>query len=86
MKNSSEKKTEMYTDFETLVCKLGLCKADHCPYCKSCLKGEPIPNKWMDKGYYGDETHYSRLIAIQDTIRDRVVRHQCPDCNASWHV
>lgn len=74
----------MKTDFETLVCKIGMCPGDHCPHCSSCLKGHPIPEPYHTAGWYGDKTHYSRRISIYDRETDRTVSYKCPDCNASW--
>lgn len=70
--------------FEQLVCKLGLCPGDHCPFCKACLAGDPIPEESRAKGYYGNKTHFSRKISIYDREQDRTIRFQCPDCNISW--
>lgn len=64
--------------------------SDVCPHCDADLQGEPIPQEYIDKGYYGPpetaSTHYSRLIGVE--IRgayDGVLFWQCPDCGGRWH-
>ncbi|TAK59563.1 MAG: hypothetical protein EPO18_20295 [Methylobacter sp.] len=60
---------------------------DHCPYCKASLIGDPIPQEYIDKGYYGEGvTHYRREIGIEDRDLDRCVEYQCPDCGGRWPV
>ena len=55
-----------------------------CPFCKSDLRGEEIPEEYRDK-YYGGKTHYSRLIGIEDSDKyDGVSYWNCPDCNTTW--
>lgn len=49
------------------------------------MQGEPIPQKYIDAGYYGDKTHYSRLIGIEYAYGhphryDGVSEWMCPDC------
>ena len=74
----------MKSDFETLSCKLGVCPGDHCAICHACLCGDPIPKEYIDKGYYGNQTHFSKKIGIYDREKDRTGKYQCPYCNASW--
>lgn len=58
---------------------------DTCPGCGANLLGEPIPQEYIDKGYYGEGiTHFSRLIGIYDTTRDMTVAYKCPDCGHQW--
>ena len=60
-------------------------KTDICPLCGSDLTGEPIPQEYIDKGYYAPgATHYSRMIGIYDVALDRTVAWQCPDCGGQW--
>lgn len=56
----------------------------HCPKCRADFQGEPIPQKYIDKGYYGEHTHFSRIIGISDEKTDRVVLWACPDCGHEW--
>ena len=59
-------------------------RPDICPLCGSDLTGEPIQQEYIDKGWYGDLTHYSRMIAVYDIALDRTVEYQCPDCGGRW--
>lgn len=56
-----------------------------CPLCSADLRGKPIPQKHIDKGYYGDATHFSRVIGIYDQASDRTVAWRCPDCSGEWN-
>lgn len=57
-----------------------------CPYCKANLQGEPIPQEYIDAGMYGDKTHYSRMIGIENPrIYDGILYWKCPDCGGTWH-
>lgn len=59
---------------------------DICPHCGSNLRGEPIPQEYRDKGWYGDGTHYSRMIGHEISgIYDGVLFWSCPDCGGRWH-
>jgi hypothetical protein len=53
------------------------------------LTGDPIPQEYIDKGYYGEGiTHYSRMIGIDGGrlgIYDGVIAWTCPDCGAIWN-
>lgn len=57
---------------------------DICP--NGCdLTGEPIPQEYIDKGYYGNHTHYSRMIGVEvPWVYDGVLYWKCPDCNIAW--
>jgi len=55
-----------------------------CPNCGADFKGDPIPQEYIDKGYYGEEKYFSRCIGIYDTGRDCTVAWQCPDCKHEW--
>lgn len=59
---------------------------DICPACKASMQGDPIPQEWIDKGYYHkDTTHYSRVIGIEDPkIYDGISWWKCPDCKHVW--
>lgn len=56
-----------------------------CPDCGSNWQGAPIPQEAIDKGWYGDNTHFSRLIGVE--VRgayDGVLYWQCPDCGSKF--
>jgi hypothetical protein len=55
---------------------------DRCPKCKANLCGPPIAKPLKDKGYYGDQTHFSYRIGIVN--HDRVTHWRCPDCDHVW--
>lgn len=56
----------------------------NCPHCNISLLGDPIPQEYIDKGYYSG-THWKREIGIEDPSKyDGVYYYQCPDCNAQW--
>lgn len=60
---------------------------DTCPKNGCDLRDEPIPQEYIDKGYYGDSTHYSRLIGYDGSyhgIYDGVIIWMCPDCGHAW--
>jgi hypothetical protein len=54
---------------------------EYCPFCGSCLQGDPIPK---EKQHHYNATHFSRKIGISSLEEDRVVRWQCPDCKGEW--
>lgn len=59
---------------------------DICP--NGCdLQGAPIPQEYIDKGYYGEGvTHYSRMIGVEvQGLYDGILYYACPDCDATWH-
>lgn len=64
--------------------------SDECPFCRSDLRGEPIPVDALKKGYYGkwdgvEERFYSRKIGIEIPEKyDGVSVWLCPDCGARW--
>lgn len=54
-----------------------------CPFCKTDLRGEPIP-KHLRK-MYGGSTHYSRRIGIEiPEVYDGVSYWECPECRVRW--
>jgi len=53
----------------------------HCPKCNTDFKGSPIPQESIDRGLYGNETHYSRVIGGG---YDGISEWQCPDCHHTW--
>lgn len=67
-----------------------------CPHCGNTLASTPIPvdsmgcyggtdGEPMDCPYgCGQPRHYSRLIGLYDTGRDRTAAWQCPDCGVRW--
>ena len=55
-----------------------LATGEKCPSCKANLRGKPIPEKYQQ--YYGNLTHYSRLISVYDENRDCTIAWKCPDC------
>lgn len=58
----------------------------NCPACGASMQGEPIPQEYIDKGYYREgATHYSRLIGVEYAYGhpqryDGISEHMCPDC------
>jgi len=57
-----------------------------CPRCGVSLQGLPIPQEYLDKGWYGDKTHYSRKIGVEiPTVYDGVLYWMCPDCSWAWN-
>lgn len=55
-----------------------------CPNCNANLVGDPIPQDLIDSGYYGTNTHWSRVIGLYSMEKDRVVEWLCPDCEHQW--
>ncbi len=55
-----------------------------CPSCRTSFTGEPIPQEYIDAGYYGDKTHYSSVIGQYDLYEDRITSWQCPLCLHQW--
>lgn len=67
-----------------------------CPKCGSDLSGPAIkPHNYLMYGYEpdapatcrdgcGKPPHYSRLVGIYDTGRDRTAAWHCPDCGETW--
>lgn len=59
---------------------------DICPHCATDLQGDAIPQEYIDKGWYGTNTHYSRKIGVEIRgVYDGVLFWQCPDCGGRWH-
>lgn len=52
-----------------------------CPACDASWRGSPIPAPYRE--HHGDQTHYSRLLAIEEG-GDHVTRWKCPDCGEEW--
>jgi len=53
-----------------------------CSECKASFVAEKIPKG--SKEFYGDYTHFSRLVGIYDVNLDRTVYFQCPECPARY--
>lgn len=63
----------------------------NCPHCNTNLLDKPIPQEYIDKGYYGskDITFFKREIGIDGGyigIYDGIVAFMCPDCKETWPV
>jgi hypothetical protein len=60
---------------------------DECPLCGADLRGDPIPQEYIDQGYYRPGvTHYSRQMGHQITgVYDGVLYWSCPDCGGMWN-
>jgi hypothetical protein len=58
-----------------------------CPHCNSSLIGDPIPQEYIDRGYYRPgATHFRREIGVEiPGVYDGVLFWQCPDCAGRWH-
>lgn len=57
-----------------------------CPHCAAGLLGDPIPQKYIDEGWYGTKTHYDRTIGVEVRgVYDGVLYWACPDCGGTWH-
>ena len=54
----------------------------YCPHCNTDLNGEKIPEE--SRGFFGDKTHFSRLMGIEDGSYDGVSYWRCPDCGVVW--
>ena len=52
--------------------------SDTCPHCNANLVGAPIPESIRE--HYGNNTNWSRRIALVDRDKDRCVGWLCPDC------
>jgi hypothetical protein len=56
-----------------------------CPHCAASLIGDPIPQEYIDKGYYGEATHWRREIGHEISgVYDGVLFWSCPDCGKAW--
>lgn len=68
---------------------------EFCPHCHSSLKGEPIPQRELDRDRAwraerglppSGETHYSLAIgAVVPGVYDGTLYWQCPFCGGVWH-
>lgn len=61
-----------------------------CPVNGCDLQGDPIPEEYRQKGYYGPpetaSTHYSNLIGYEVRgVYDGVAYWGCPMCGGTWH-
>ena len=58
----------------------------NCPHCKANLLGEPIPQEYIDEGFYREgATHYKREIGMEYPEKyDGVWHYMCPDCKGTW--
>ena len=65
-------------------------RSEGCPFCKSDLRGAPISEEYLLKGYYGgwdgvEKRYYSRMVGIEISGRyDGASEWYCPDCGARW--
>lgn len=61
-----------------------LADGDECPGCGADLRGPEIPQEYREKGWYGDRTHYSRVLGVEYSEGperyDGVSEWVCPDC------
>jgi hypothetical protein len=55
---------------------------NNCPECGISLRGEPIPLK--DREFFGNETHFNRVIGIYERQLDKTIIWLCPDCGYRW--
>jgi len=56
-----------------------------CPQCGVADQGDPIPQEYIDEGFYGDKTHFSKFIGYQERgVYDGVIIWHCPDCGHTW--
>lgn len=60
-----------------------------CPSCGVSLIGGPIPQEYIDAGFYGDPdgehyTHWRRDIVVYGGDRATFLGYRCPDCGAMW--
>lgn len=51
-----------------------------CPKCGVSFEGEAIPVDQQED--HGGETHFSRIIGVDQN--DRVAFWKCPDCHCAW--
>ncbi|TDB99605.1 hypothetical protein E1091_06565 [Micromonospora fluostatini] len=71
----------------------------HCPHCGADLRGEPIPQEYLDReradfeamgqpapAREGDNLHFRRSILVEiPGVYDGGLFYQCPDCGGRWH-
>ena len=53
-----------------------------CVECGYSFKGEKIPKGSQE--FYGNHTHFSKMVGVYDIDLDRTVYFQCPECNAHY--
>lgn len=53
-----------------------------CPQCGGDWRDGEIPEDKRET--YGEATHFSKLIGIYDSHRDRTVEWMCPYCRHRW--
>jgi hypothetical protein len=53
-----------------------------CPRCLADLTGEPIPEE--HRRYFGNATHFSKVLGGYDRNVDRVTGWLCPECGHHW--
>lgn len=59
---------------------------DYCPHCGASLQGEPIPQEYIDAGYYAEgTTHYSVVVGHEVSgVYDGVLFWVDPACGMAW--
>lgn len=58
---------------------------EFCPGCGESFRGPAIPQEYIDKGYYGTDTHYSTKLGIEVRgVYDGVLIWKCEKCNHMW--
>lgn len=55
---------------------------EKCLDCGVSFKAEKIPKN--SKEFYGELTHFSKLIGVYDVDLDRTVFFKCPECPARY--
>lgn len=50
-----------------------------CPHCACSLVDIEIPVE--NRKYYGNKTHFSRVIGMSSLWFDRMLAYKCPDCD-----
>lgn len=55
---------------------------DACPSCGEDWLGPDIPE--ASRHLYGGKTHFSKVIGVYDTSRDRTAAWRCPACGQEW--
>jgi len=60
--------------------------SEPCLACGSNMQGDPIPQEYIDAGYYAPgATHYSRKMGYDfPGVYDGVLIWGCPDCGHCW--
>lgn len=60
-------------------------RLDNCPDCDASLIGDPIPDKYIARGWYGDSTHWRREVMVEIRgVYDGGLYFVCPDCGFAW--